>query len=182
MRRTALCGFLGWFVADSAGSIAFGNSSDAVVNIVMLLLAIGRPGDPRESEWTYRRRLLRPMEALDVRPVWRQARTVYDDRWKDVSKEVCLGRKFRVLWRDRIAFRSVDNPFKSSSTRFDPIWFAARPNHRNLCATGRIIFRRRSALRADDRLHGERSGRGTGNRSDIAPTGAEPPELRVSNR
>ncbi len=41
VRRTVLIGIIAWFVFDSAGSIASGNSSNAFFNIFVLLLAIG---------------------------------------------------------------------------------------------------------------------------------------------
>ena len=41
VRRTVLTGMLSWFVLDSAGSIASGNASNALFNILVLLLAVG---------------------------------------------------------------------------------------------------------------------------------------------
>jgi hypothetical protein len=41
VRRTVLAGLLAWFCLDSAGSIASGNSSNALFNIAVLLLAVG---------------------------------------------------------------------------------------------------------------------------------------------
>jgi hypothetical protein len=41
VRKTVLVGFLSWFVLDSAGSIASGNASNALINIIVLLLAVG---------------------------------------------------------------------------------------------------------------------------------------------
>ncbi|OYU78604.1 MAG: hypothetical protein CFE32_00780, partial [Alphaproteobacteria bacterium PA3] len=41
VRRTALAGILTWFCLDSAGSIASGNPSNAVANILVLLIAVG---------------------------------------------------------------------------------------------------------------------------------------------
>ena len=41
VRKTVLVGFLAWFCLDSAGSIASGNASNAVINIIILFLAIG---------------------------------------------------------------------------------------------------------------------------------------------
>ena len=41
VRRTALAGILTWFCLDSAGSIASGNSSNALANILVLLIAVG---------------------------------------------------------------------------------------------------------------------------------------------
>ena len=40
-RKTVLAGILAWFCLDSAGSIASGNPSNAVFNVVVLLLAVG---------------------------------------------------------------------------------------------------------------------------------------------
>jgi hypothetical protein len=41
VRRSLLCGLLAWFVLDSAGSIASGNPSNALFNILVLLLIVG---------------------------------------------------------------------------------------------------------------------------------------------
>lgn len=41
VRRTVLAGILSWFVLDSAGSIASGNASNALFNILILLAAVG---------------------------------------------------------------------------------------------------------------------------------------------
>jgi hypothetical protein len=41
VRRSVLTGLLAWFLLDSAGSIASGNVSNALFNIVVLLLAVG---------------------------------------------------------------------------------------------------------------------------------------------
>lgn len=41
VRRAVLTGLLGWFVLDSAGSIASGNVSNAFFNVIVLLLAVG---------------------------------------------------------------------------------------------------------------------------------------------
>lgn len=41
VRRTVLAGLLAWFVLDSAGSIASGNPSNAIINVLVLLLAVG---------------------------------------------------------------------------------------------------------------------------------------------
>lgn len=40
-RRAVVCGVLAWFVLDSAGSIAAGVASNAVFNVIVLLLAVG---------------------------------------------------------------------------------------------------------------------------------------------
>jgi hypothetical protein len=41
VRRSVLVGLLAWFLLDSAGSIASGNTSNAYFNVVVLLLAVG---------------------------------------------------------------------------------------------------------------------------------------------
>ncbi len=41
VRKTVLFGVLSWFFLDSAGSIASGNTSNAFINILVLLVAIG---------------------------------------------------------------------------------------------------------------------------------------------
>lgn len=41
VRRTVLAGLLAWFCLDSAGSVASGNPSNAVINIAVLLIAVG---------------------------------------------------------------------------------------------------------------------------------------------
>jgi hypothetical protein len=41
VRRTVLTGLVCWFLLDSAGSIASGNASNAMINIVVLLIAVG---------------------------------------------------------------------------------------------------------------------------------------------
>ena len=41
VRRTVLVGVLSWFFLDSAGSIASGNQSNAIINIFVLLIAVG---------------------------------------------------------------------------------------------------------------------------------------------
>lgn len=41
VRRSILAGLLAWFFLDSAGSIASGNSSNAFINIIVLLIAAG---------------------------------------------------------------------------------------------------------------------------------------------
>lgn len=41
VRRTVVTGLLAWFVLDSAGSIASGNGSNAIINVLVLLLAVG---------------------------------------------------------------------------------------------------------------------------------------------
>ena len=41
VRRTVLAGVLAWFCLDSAGSIASGNPSNALINVIVLLMAVG---------------------------------------------------------------------------------------------------------------------------------------------
>jgi hypothetical protein len=41
VRKSVVAGVLCWFVLDSSGSIASGNPSNAVFNIVVLILAVG---------------------------------------------------------------------------------------------------------------------------------------------
>ena len=41
VRKTILIGILSWFVIDSCGSIASGNTSNAVFNVLVLLVAVG---------------------------------------------------------------------------------------------------------------------------------------------
>lgn len=41
VRRVVLSGMLAWFVLDSAGSIAAGAPSNALFNVIVLLLAVG---------------------------------------------------------------------------------------------------------------------------------------------
>ena len=41
VRRVVLVGLLAWFVLDSAGSIASGNPSNAIFNLVVLVVAVG---------------------------------------------------------------------------------------------------------------------------------------------
>jgi hypothetical protein len=41
VRKTVVTGVLCWFFLDSAGSIASGNPSNALINIFVLLLAVG---------------------------------------------------------------------------------------------------------------------------------------------
>ena len=41
VRRSVMFGVLSWFVLDSAGSIASGNASNALFNVIILLLAMG---------------------------------------------------------------------------------------------------------------------------------------------
>jgi hypothetical protein len=49
VRRVVLFGLLSWFLLDSSGSIASGNPSNALFNVLVLLLAVGplwRPARP----------------------------------------------------------------------------------------------------------------------------------------
>lgn len=51
-RKTVLVSLLSWFFLDSLGSIASGNSSNALFNILILLIAVGplwRPAKVREQ-------------------------------------------------------------------------------------------------------------------------------------
>lgn len=41
VRKTVLVGFLSWFLLDSAGSVASGNPSNALINIAILLIGVG---------------------------------------------------------------------------------------------------------------------------------------------
>jgi hypothetical protein len=41
VRRCVLTGLLAWFFLDSAGSIASGNTSNALFNVLVLLVAVG---------------------------------------------------------------------------------------------------------------------------------------------
>lgn len=41
VRKTVLMGLMSWFVLDSSGSIASGNASNALFNILVLLVAVG---------------------------------------------------------------------------------------------------------------------------------------------
>ena len=41
IRKTVLVSLLSWFVLDSSGSIASGNTSNAFFNIIILLVAVG---------------------------------------------------------------------------------------------------------------------------------------------
>jgi hypothetical protein len=49
VRRSVLIGVLSWFVLDSSGSIASGNASNALINVLVLFIAVGplwRPARP----------------------------------------------------------------------------------------------------------------------------------------
>ncbi|MBI1199017.1 MAG: hypothetical protein GC203_14245 [Phenylobacterium sp.] len=41
VRRSVVTGLLAWFVLDSAGSVASGNPSNVVFNVIVLLVAVG---------------------------------------------------------------------------------------------------------------------------------------------
>ena len=41
VRKTVIIGLLSWFILDSAGSIASGNTSNAIINILVLIIAAG---------------------------------------------------------------------------------------------------------------------------------------------
>lgn len=41
VRKAVLAGLLAWFFLDSAGSVASGNTSNAFINILVLLIAMG---------------------------------------------------------------------------------------------------------------------------------------------
>ena len=49
VRKVVLFGVLSWFVFDSLGSIASGNPSNAIINIGVLLLAVGPLWKPAED-------------------------------------------------------------------------------------------------------------------------------------
>lgn len=49
VRRTVLIGILSWFILDSAGSFASGNTSNVFFNIIVLLLAVGPLWKPIEK-------------------------------------------------------------------------------------------------------------------------------------
>jgi hypothetical protein len=50
VRRTVLIGVLAWFVLDSAGSVASGNPSNVLFNVLVLLLAVGPLWVPAKRE------------------------------------------------------------------------------------------------------------------------------------
>lgn len=41
VRRAVMTGLLAWFVLDSAGSVASGNAANALINVLVLLIAAG---------------------------------------------------------------------------------------------------------------------------------------------
>ena len=50
VRKAVLSGLLAWFILDSSGSIASGNASNAVFNVIVLLLAVGPLWRPAKAE------------------------------------------------------------------------------------------------------------------------------------
>lgn len=50
VRKTVLIGTLCWFVLDSSGSIASGNASNALFNVLILLMAIGPMWKPAKAD------------------------------------------------------------------------------------------------------------------------------------
>lgn len=50
VRKTVLTGMLSWFVLDSGGSIASGNASNALFNLLVLLLAVGPLWRPAKTQ------------------------------------------------------------------------------------------------------------------------------------
>jgi hypothetical protein len=53
VRKSVLGGILAWCSLDSAGSIASGNASNVVFNIIVLLLAVGPLWKPAKSNDSY---------------------------------------------------------------------------------------------------------------------------------
>lgn len=51
VRRSVVCGLLAWFVLDSLGSMAAGVPSNAVFNVVVLMLAVGPLWWPAHPVW-----------------------------------------------------------------------------------------------------------------------------------
>lgn len=49
VRKAVLSGIVAWFVLDSSGSIASGNASNAVFNVIVLLLAVGPLWKPAKA-------------------------------------------------------------------------------------------------------------------------------------
>ena len=50
VRRTVLAGLCSWFCLDSSGSIASGNASNAIFNVLVLALAVGPLWRPARGE------------------------------------------------------------------------------------------------------------------------------------
>lgn len=49
VRKAILVGLISWFLLDSAGSLASGNTSNAFINILVLLIAVGPLWKPAQS-------------------------------------------------------------------------------------------------------------------------------------
>lgn len=52
IRKAVVTGFLAWFILDSAGSITSGNASNALFNVLFLILFVGplwRPAKPEPA-------------------------------------------------------------------------------------------------------------------------------------
>lgn len=49
VRKAVLSGLLAWFILDSSGSIASGNASNAVFNVIVLFLAVGPLWRPAQT-------------------------------------------------------------------------------------------------------------------------------------
>lgn len=49
VRKAVLAGLIAWFLLDSAGSVASGNTSNAFINIVVLIIAAGPLWKPAQS-------------------------------------------------------------------------------------------------------------------------------------
>lgn len=49
VRKAVMVGILSWFILDSSGSIASGNTSNAIINILVLLIAVGPLWRPAQS-------------------------------------------------------------------------------------------------------------------------------------
>lgn len=52
VRKSVIGGLLAWFFLDSAGSIASGNASNALFNVIVLLLAVGPLWKPAKTSST----------------------------------------------------------------------------------------------------------------------------------
>jgi hypothetical protein len=50
VRKTVLFGLLSWFVLDSSGSITSGNTPNALINILVLLIAVGPLWRPAKAQ------------------------------------------------------------------------------------------------------------------------------------
>lgn len=49
VRKAVLAGVLAWFILDSSGSVASGNASNALFNVIVLLIAVGPLWRPAKS-------------------------------------------------------------------------------------------------------------------------------------